>query len=244
MPISSYTAYTALKDLANKDQRGAISPDTFNSFAQPAQMMVFNDMLESVRRKRRIRQGQIDGGFHLSSTKRIKEDLSLFAKDAPITFGIGGVADKPDDVAYIIAAETTDGTPIHVLYDENKLRYLTRSPLVAPTASNPTVLCSNSLQMFPTSVTSMVLRYYKVPKGIDSDGLKTASLPTYAYTTTNNIETYDPINSVDFELPEFYLPYLLIELGRMAGLNLRDRDVLAYAQIAEKDNDLMAAINE
>jgi len=244
MPISAYTAYTALKDLANKDQRGAVSPDTFNSFAQPAQMMVFNDMLESVKRKKRIRQGQIDGGFHLGSVKRLKEDLSLFAKDTPISFGIGGVADKPDDIAYIIAAEKTDGTPIHVLYDENKLRYLTRSQLVAPTAPHPTVLCSNSLQMFPTTVTSMILRYYKVPQGVDVDGLKPVTLPTYAYTTTNNIETYDPTNTVDFELPEYYLPYLLIELGRMIGLNLRDRDVLAYSQIAEKDNDLMASVNQ
>lgn len=244
MALSVYTAYLALKDLANKDQRGYISPDTFNSFAQPAQQMVYNNMFESVRRKKRIRQGQIDGGFHLSGVKRIKEDLSLFAKDEPITFGVGGVADKPDDLGYIIAAEKTDGTPIHILYDENKLRYLTRSTLAAPTATEPTVLCSNSLQIFPTTVTSMVLRYYKTPTGVDYSGLKTASLPTYAYTTTNNIETYDPVNSVDFELPEFYLPYLLIELGRMAGLNLRDRDVMSYSQMAGNDNDQMSAINE
>jgi len=243
MAISAYTAYTALKDLANKDVRGAISPDTFNSFAQPAQMMVFNQMLESVRRKKRVRQGQIDGGFHLSGVKRIKEDLSNFAKDLPLTFS-AGVEDKPDDLAYIIAIEKTDGTPIHVLYDENKLRYLTRSTLAAPTEDNPTVLCSNSLQIFPTTITSAILRYYKVPQGIDASGLRTASLPTYAYTTTNNIETYDPTNTIDFELPEFYLPYLLIEMGRMAGLNLRDRDVMAYSQLAEKDNDLMASVNQ
>lgn len=243
MALSVYTTYTALKDLANKDQRGFISPDTFNSIAQPSQMMVFNDMLESVKRKRRVRQGQIDGGFHLSQVKRLKEDLSVFAKDLPITF-TNGVADKPEDLAYAISAETSAGLPIQILYDENKIGYLRNSTLAAPTTTNPVVLMSNSLQVFPSATTSVVLRYYKIPQGIDNNGDRTVSLPSYAYTTINNQDTYDPDNSVDFELPEFYLPYLLIEMGRMVGLNLRDRDVMAYYQMSKKDNDLMASISE
>ena len=120
MALSVYTTYTALKDLANKDQRGFVSPDTFNSVAQPAQMMVFNDMFESVKRKRRVRQGQIDGGFHLSQVKRLKEDLSVFAKDLPIQF-TNGVANKPEDFAYSISAETSAGLPVQILFDENKI---------------------------------------------------------------------------------------------------------------------------
>jgi hypothetical protein len=239
MALSVYTVYTALKDLANKDQRGFITPDVFNSLAQPAQMMVFNDMLESVKRKRRIRQGQIDGGFNLSSLKRIKEDLSIFAKDLPIAFGIGGTAEKPEDFAYSIAATKHDGTPIDILYDENKTAYLLRSSLGKPTVDNPVLVMSSSLQIYPASVSSIILSYYKTPSGVDGSGLPSSTLPTYAYTTLNNIETYDPTNSVDFELPEFYMPYLLIELGRMAGLNLRDRDIMAYSQTTRRDNDLL-----
>lgn len=243
MALSVYTTYTALKDLANKDQRGFVSPDTFNSVAQPAQMMVFNDMFESVKRKRRVRQGQIDGGFHLSQVKRLKEDLSVFAKDLPIQF-TNGVANKPEDFAYSISAETSAGLPVQILFDENKLGYLRNSTLAAPTSTNPVVVMSNSLQVVPSTVTSLTLRYYKTPQGIDSNGDRTVNLPTYAYTTINNQDTFDPDNSIDFELPEFYLPYLLLELGRMIGLNLRDRDVMAYYQMTSKDNDLMVSINE
>lgn len=242
MAISAYTVYKALKELANKDQRGFVTPQTFNHFAQPAQVMVFNDMFERIRRKRRVRQGQIDGGFNLASTNLSREDLSVFARDLPIAFTSSGVLPKPNNFAYIISVEKTDGTPIDIVYDESKFQFLRRSSLGAPTNSNPAMLVSNSFQLFPATAQTVLLRYYKVPQGIDvATGLQTSNTPIYAYTTINNIETYDPLNTIDFELPEILMPYLLIELGRMIGLNLRDRDVLAYSQIAKKDNDLMTS---
>jgi hypothetical protein len=198
-------------------------------------------MLESVRRKRRMRQGQIDGGYHLSGLKRIKEDLSTFSKEYPLTFS-AGVAQKPYDMAYSIAAELIDGTPIDIIYDENKIRYAVRSTLGAPTATAPAMLMTNVLKIYPTTITQGVLRYYHTPAGMklqNGNYLRTDSLPTYAYTVVNGVEMYDTLNSVDFELPEFYFPYLLTELALMAGVNLRDRDVMAFSQMSSKDNNLM-----
>lgn len=242
MAISSYTVYKALKELANKDQRGFVTPQTFNQFAQPAQMMVFNDMFERIRRKRRVRQGQIDGGFHLASTNMVKEDLSVFARDLPLTFSGTGVVPKPSNFAYVISAEKSDGTPIDIVYAEDKMQFSRRSTLGAPTNATPSLLVSNSLQLYPATAQTILLRYYKLPQGIDvATGLQTSNTPIYSYVTVNSQETYDPINSVDFELPEIFMPYLIIELGRMIGLNMRDRDVMAYSQMTKKDNDLMSA---
>jgi hypothetical protein len=200
-------------------------------------------MLDSVRKKRRMRQGQIDGAFHLSSLTRVKQDLSIFSKDLPITF-TNGVADKPNDFAYAISAELSDGTDVPILYDENKFRRVRNSSLLTYTTAKPFVLMSNTLQVTPSATTSVTLRYYKVPEGIDSNGDRTQTMPTYAYTTINSLDTYDSDNSVDFELPEYYLPYILIEMGRMIGLNLRDQDIQRYAAVAGKDNDIMINYNE
>ena len=243
MYISVYTAYTALKDLANKDQRGFISPDTFNAIATPSQQMIFNQMFDAVRRKNRVRQGQIDGAFHLSTLTRLKEDLSIYAKDLPINF-TSGVADKPNDFAYAISAELSDGTEVPILYDENKFRRVRNSTLLSYTTEKPFLLMSNSLQVTPSATTQVTLRYYKQPEGIDANGDRTQTMPTYQYTTINSLDTYDGVNSVDFELPEHYLPYLLIEMGRMIGLNLRDIDVQRYSAIAQKDNDIMVNANQ
>lgn len=243
MALSTYTTYLALKDLANKDQRGFISPDVFNSIAPVSQQMVFNQMFDSVRKKRRMRQGQIDGGSNLSALKRVKEDLSTFAKDLPITFTTG-VADKPDDFAYAISAELSDGTHVPILYDESKFAFVRNSTLLSHTTSKPYLLMSNSLQVTPSGTTTVTLRYYKRPEGIDNNGDRTINQPSYAYITVNGLDTYDPDNTVDFELPDFYLPYVLIEMGRMIGLNLRDTDLQRYSAIASKDNDLMVNANE
>jgi hypothetical protein len=41
-------------------------------------------------------------------------------------------------------------------------------------------------------------------------------------------EVYLAANSVDFELPDHYVPKLVIEIGKMVGINLRDEAVIAY----------------
>jgi hypothetical protein len=33
---------------------------------------------------------------------------------------------------------------------------------------------------------------------------------------------------VDFELPDHYIPKLVMEIGKMIGINLRDEAVMAY----------------
>jgi hypothetical protein len=238
MQLSVSTVYSALKDIANKDQRGFITPDVFNNFAQPAQLALFTKMLDSVRRKRRVRQGQIDGGFSLSALKRIKEDLGTFVKRSAITFS-AGYAERPSDFAYAISAVKGDGTPVDISSNEDKTPFLLRSTLGAPTTTAPTLTVTNILNIYPSDTGNVLLTYYKSPSGVTPAGVRTLNPPSYAYVMINDVEMFDPVNSVDFELPDFYLPYLLIELSRMAGIHLRDRDLMLYTQIQEKENDVM-----
>jgi len=238
MQLSVNTVYSALKDIANKDQRGFITPDVFNNFVQTAQLSVFNKMVDSVRRKRRFRQGQIDGGFSLSSLKRIKEDLGVFIKRSAITF-TAGYSEKPTDFAYAISAVKGDGTPIDVIADEDKIPHLLKSSLVAPTINAPTLAITNNLNIYPNDAGSVLLTYYKVPRGITTAGVRTLNPPSYAYVMINGVEMFDPVNSIDFELPEYYLPYVLVEMARMAGVHLRDRDIMLYTQIKETEDNIM-----
>jgi hypothetical protein len=47
---------------------------------------------------------------------------------------------------------------------------------------------------------------------------------------------YDPSNSYDFELPDQYVPELVIEIAKMIGVNLRDSEVYAYAAQGQQSN--------
>ena len=92
-------------------------------------------------------------------------------------------------------------------------------------------LVSSDIEIFPTNTSSIVLRYYKVPQGLNPQtGAKVVNQPTFGYTTAiAGVELYSAGSSVDFELPEHYFVDLVVEIAQLIGVNLRDADVVSYA---------------
>lgn len=232
--------YNALKDIANKDQRGFVTPTEFNSFAPIAQMNVFNALFKRLMNANAMRKRGIDSGRDKSEIKQIKEDLALFSKTSgTITRTAGAHFAKPDDLARIINV-MTDGSAllsvntsitIPVEYDEEKLQYVLNSELSAPTESAPVAFLDDEIEIYPQSIKKIKVRYYKQPEGLNvSTGARTVSLPKFGFTTNNNKETYDASTSVDFELPEHYTPEIIEEMARLIGVNLRDSNIFTYAE--------------
>lgn len=230
--------YNTLKDLANKDQRGFVTPTVFNNFAPVAQAKIFNDLFQQLNVAKNMKLRGLDVQRHLSKLKQIEEDLSTFSKTDTVSQSNGTFA-KPDDLAKIISIRTSGAyvfgtstsTSIDVMYDEEKLEYILQSDLSKPSDTSPVALLSNVIEVFPTTVKRIKIRYYKQPEGINaSTGARTASLPKFGYDQSlpGGKEIYLAANSVDFELPDHYIPQLVIEMGRMVGINLRDEAVIAY----------------
>jgi hypothetical protein len=122
-----------------------------------------------------------------------------------------------------------------VVYDEVNWENVLRSTLSAPTASFPAALLTNQIEVAPTSIASVKLRYYKQPEGLNpSTGARTASQPRFGYTVVAGKEVYSAANSVDFELPEHYFADIVVEIAKMIGVNLRDTDVYNYATSEQK----------
>lgn len=231
------SVYFALKDLANKDQRGFITPTTFNRFAQVAQLNIFNRLFVDARKDKVARLRNIEGARPLGSKKQIKEDLSFFSKDQLLTQS-NGVFDKPDDLARVISLRTdgnflyggSTSTNIDIVYDEEKLHYILNSSLSVPTTSRPIAVLGEDIEVFPTTIKKVRVRYYKYPEGINpTTGARTAATPRFGYTVSNGVESYSAANSVDFELPDHYEAELVAEIAKLVGVNLRDADVFNYA---------------
>lgn len=233
--------YNALKDLANKDERGFVTPAVFNSFASVAQTNIFNSLFQELTVAKNMKLRNIDVQRHLSKMKQIEEDLSVFSKTQTLSQA-NGVFPKPDDLARIISLRIsgsfvfgqTTSTPIDIIYDEEKLEYLLQSDLSSPVASHPVAFLSNNIEVFPTSVKKIKMRYYKQPEGLlPSDGSRTAAVPVFGYTVVAGKEIYSSANSIDFEVPDHHIPKLVMEIGRMIGINLRDEAVMAYSAQAQ-----------
>jgi len=231
------SVYFALKDLANKDQRGFITPTTFNRFAQVAQLNIFNRLFVDARKDKVARLRNIEGARPLGSKKQIKEDLSFFSKDQLISQS-NGVFSKPDDLARIISMRTegkflygnSTSKNIDIVYDEEKLHYILNSSLSVPTESRPIAVLGDDIEVFPTSIKKIRVRYYKYPEGkLATNGTRTSLTPRFGYTVDNGVEGYDASLSVDFELPDHYEAELIMEMAKLIGVNLRDADVFNYA---------------
>lgn len=230
--------YMALKDLVNKDQRGFVTPATFNNFAQIAQLNIYNQLFTELELAKRARLRNTDPKGHASRIKQIEEDLSRFSKTGTIS-QVDGVFAKPDDLSKIIAATTfgsiilgqSTRVNIPLVYDESKIDYILLSDLSRPTDTAPVGLVSNDIEVFPSSIKKIRLTYYKYPEGlVPSTGARTASTPRFGYTTVAGKEVYSATNSIDFELPDHYFAELVIEIAKLIGINLRDVDVYNFSK--------------
>lgn len=228
MAASVAAAYNTLKDLANKDQNGFVTPVVFNNFAQIAQLRIFNRLFDELKDAKRMNRASFNPGRDKSRLKRIEEDLSHFAVTGVIN-KVGDDFDKPDNLSRIISM-TTNTTPrvnIELCYDEDKIDRILLSNISAPTSDFPVALISRDIEVFPSSVDSIRLRYYKYPQGVSDTGLNTVTLPSVVVDAN---DTPVATNSIDFELPDHYLNDIVIEMAQLIGINLRDSFLASAGQ--------------
>ena len=217
--------YNAVKDLANKDQQGFISNSEFNRFANIAQLNIFNGFFDELKDAQRLSRSGFNPTRDKSRIKRIQEDLAFFSKKSTISKA-NGKFEKPNDLARIIGVTTAGSMllnqstrkPIELCYDEEKVERILISNLSAPTEEFPVALVSDYIHVFPTTVNKIDMRYYKYPESRrTTDGTREPAIPIYDGNTKRN-----------FELPEHYTSDLVYEIAKLAGMNLRDADIVGY----------------
>jgi hypothetical protein len=231
--------YSTLKGIVNKDQKGFVTPSLFNEFASVAQMNIYNRLFDEERNGLRFRRAGLDAGRDFSKEKQVKEDLSVFAKRADLTKS-GSVFIKPEDLGRIVSIRTADsfifnsyiGNQVSIVYNQDDIDRVLFSDLSKPSSENPVALVSSDIEVFPTSISKLTMRYYKIPQGLTTatPAVKTTSQPKFGYSSAvAGVEIYSPTASIDFELPEHYFVDLVVEIAQLIGVNLRDADVVSYA---------------
>lgn len=222
------TVYNTLQDLVNKDQQGFVTPTEFNRFAQIAQLNIYNSLFDELKDAKRLSRAGFEPGRDKSRTKRIREDLAYFSKKTTITKtnSVSGFL-KPDDLSRIISMTTfgsvlldqSTRTQIELCYDEEKIDRILTNNLSAPSEEFPVALISEEIQVFPTNIKRIELRYYKYPTSRNNDGTRNPGPPIYD--TEANVYR-------DFELPEHYTSDLVYEMAKLIGVNLRDKAIVDY----------------
>lgn len=247
--VSVYQVYQSLKDIANKEQKGFITPQVFNNFAPLAQMNIYNEMFTELVDAKRISRQNLDPGRDKSIRKQRLEDLSFYLKRVEIDSNDSetvSAVPKPADMSRLISimADTNvlsdDGTDLEnfvqcqLVYDPEKVNYLLSSNLSSPSADFPVALIGGStIELFPDTIDYVEITYYSKPGSISSNGNIQNLPPFYAYNTAqfggSEQEFFNSLNSRDFHLPPHYLTEVVMEMAKLIGIRLRDPNITAFA---------------
>lgn len=243
--VSIKLVYDTLKSLANKEQRGFLTPSSFNAFAQAAQMNVFNDIMNLSKDAKALQRVDVHGPTSLKSKARISE--AFYRKGATITLN-QGVGTVPSDFCKPLSASVATGsanqnktgtnTPASFLFDRQKLEYLNNSTyLGGPSSTNPVVYISDSeLICLPTDTSSVFLNYLRLPGSFTYEGNKSFNPPSLSFVSDSVTVSGSGIveyfvneeGSLNFDLPEQFLPDVVNEMAKMIGIQLEEPAVFQY----------------
>lgn len=251
--VSVQRVYNTLKNLANKDQKGFITPSVFNSFAHIAQLNVFNEIMGELVEARKMNRAGVDAGSVLSMRDRKLEDMSYFLKKT--TFPSGWRVSRPSDLYKIVYITYEDASalisanptlqdldsPIYgkceIMSKPELFEQLKISRLSAPTDAYRVALVGRDyIEVWPEeSSPTYHLHYYSLPGSFSYNATNNTYTyqqqpPSYSASLLEGVEIFDTFNSRNFHLPPSYENELVSEIASMIGLNLRDTEVQAYSQ--------------
>jgi len=245
--ISVIEVYNAVRDLANKDQKGFVSPEMFNSLLPSAQSAIFGNIYESAIKGKALRRSAADLGGEDSLYVKAKNFLSeyvetqkLLPRSSNSAYEDSSTFRKPSNINRIISVftETADFgiTNVDLIYNAEKISRILNSNLSAPTESFPVALISNEIEMFPSSIGEVNINFYRNPtsryettsRANRAGDIDSKRQPSYSAETTAGMVIPNPPNCRAFDLPADFKDELVKEICKMIGVSLRDAVLISY----------------
>jgi len=209
MAISIDTVYQKVLTFANKEQRGYITPQQFNLFADQAQKEIFEQYFYDLNQVARA-PGRSEE--YSDYADNLNEKVAIFEKTGTTT-GSGGstltLASLVDTI-YRLGTVTKSGREVEEV-QQNELLYMNQSPLTAPNENRRVYVRTGADKISVTPATSSVnFTYVASP-------LK----PSWGYVVVNERAMYDSNNTVNFELHPAEESELVYRILAFAGISMQ-----------------------
>jgi hypothetical protein len=212
------TVLTAL----NKENRGYLTPEQFNLYAKQAQMNIFNlyfseySRLVAMKNARRL---SAEYGDMLSS---LQEKIDGFVTSKAVSIS-GGSYPIPSNLYQAINLQYFNAVAEKV--SNARALLLGASNMTPPSTLYPTYTeASGVYKLNPVSLTeNLIVNYIRIPED-----------PVWTYQSISGSEEpiFNPSASLgyqDFELPAEDAPKLVLEILKLAGVTIRDAEVVQAA---------------
>jgi len=228
MAVSVDTVYQRVLALANKEQRGYITPQEYNLLANQAQLLIFDEYFYEI--DKRLEE-------HGNSTEYSDRLDTLHEKIAPfeqwkvamaavsgneLTLPTSTTVHKLGTVFY--AAGTYDVEVERV--EKNELHYMERTALAAPTNERPVYVRKTDaiVKLFPASPT---VAY--TTANVTCNYIAKPHQAVWGYTVVNSQALYDATLSTDYALHALEETNLVYKVLELAGVVLNKPGLVQIA---------------
>ena len=223
MAVNVNTVYQRVLAITNKEQRGYLTPQEFNTIANQAQLDIFEQYFYDLNQFGRIPGNQTDYADMLNI---LEEKISVFEKTG---VSVSSGTTLPADLYRLgsILNNCPSCKEIEQITQKEWL-YIRRSPLAKPTNEHPIYIRDNAgIKVYGTDnvqITSGIFaNYIKVPTNV-------------AWAANSGTGLYDVANSVNFELHESEETELVIKILALAGIIIKDNSIYAMASGEDTKN--------
>ena len=241
MAVSIDTVYQRVLTIANKEQRGYVTPQEFNLLANQAQMEIFEQYFHDINQFGKIPGNNTEYSDELDS---INEKLKPFQQwetaMSVASTSIGTLSSdvyKLGNIVYNKTGSPTGSTATtHLVEIEEiepgQLAQMELSPLTRAKTEAPYFFRKTATQvvLYPkadfASSSEVKYNYVKSPTDV-----------SWAYTIVNEQALYNSTNSVDFELFESEESKLVIKILELAGIVIKDPQL--YQQAATEETETL-----
>ena len=222
MSVSVDTVYQRVLAILNKEQRGYVTPQEFNLFANQAQMDLFEQYFYDINQFGRMHGNDTEFSDMLNI---LNEKIDIFEVTAAMTYA-GAHWSPPADLYRI-------GTLIHNSIEverinKNEFLYINASPLLKPTNDRPIFVSS--------AAGYKVYGAAELTTGVTCNYIKRPATVVWGSNTVNGEAQYNSTLSVNFPLHESEETELVMKILELAGISTRELQVYQIAAQEEARN--------
>jgi hypothetical protein len=223
--INVDTVYQRVLAIANKEQRGYVTPLEFNLLANQAQLEIFEDYLVQLNQALALPGNESE---YADIVKSLNERISVFKTRADLT-KVGSFFLYPSDLYklgtlwYASTSLLEDGVEIQEINEDELLDYY-KSPLTTPNKSRPLYIrrAENIRIISNPSITG----------GVSCSYIKKPSKVEWGYIVVNEQALYNASASSNFELQASEEANLITKILGLAGIVIQKQDLVAIGQQA------------
>ena len=229
MAVNVNTVYQRVLAIINKEQRGYLTPQEFNTIANQAQLDIFEQYFYDLNQFGRIPGNQTD---YADMLEILEEKISIFEK---VQISVSGGTTLPADL-YRLGSILTNCPSCREAEQltQKEWLYILKSPIAQPSNEFPIFIRDNAGIKVYGDVSASTGLATQITSGVYINYVKVPTTVEWAANSSTGL--YNSATSVNFELHESEETELVIKILALAGIVIKDNSVYAVASGEDTKN--------